>query len=296
MYRPSAARLGAPLAFALLAACSLPAAVQSQGTGSEGIGIPPGAGTVAPAAGAAPAIELESGLEPGREVEMLAREARRQEEELTRRRARRDALVARLAELQRGSALERLFGAWERRRVRGRLAATVAELHLRQARLLELRARQEALIEEAAERAWERLESLVARGASSWREGRGEEPTLTPAIAAALERVGAQEPDFSVERYRTLVERLARVNAILEPGRPSERSNAARAGAARSGASARSRRRDPATGFLGVADRGAAFAPPRDASLAAWTSLRDQLADEIVATASEITRRALRSP
>jgi hypothetical protein len=45
------------------------------------------------------------------------------------------------------------------------------------------------------------------------------------------------------------------------------------------------------SGFLGVAERGMPLLRPDDASLEAWKRLRGTLADEIVATATEITLR-----
>jgi hypothetical protein len=278
----SAALLGAMLLGARpLGVAPLPARPQERAAPAPPQARPPTLRESDPAAGAE-----KSAAEP--DLASLARAAGRHEFALRRALARRDALLQELGRVTHGrSLLDRLLAPWRRRHARDELEAVVAELHRLQARLLEVRARRAALLARSSEREWARLEALVAAAAEAWREGQGEEPLSTLAIAEALDRAAALEPGSGVERYRSLVERLARLNAVIARKDP-------RAFARPAGAPASVTGESPPSRFLGVAERGAELDTVRDGSLAAWERLRAGLVEEILATASEITRRARR--
>jgi hypothetical protein len=170
----------------------------------------------------------------------------------------------------------------------------VAGLQRDQARLLTLRARTRSLNDVAAERDWDRLQALVDDAARAWRDGQAGEPMLEPAIAEALDRVGGRNPARTFERYRSLVDRLARVNAVLADSLPvtPDAGSGSDAVANRDG----SRMAAETSEFLGVAERGLPVnRPPADASQEAWKRLRTTLANEIVSTATEVTLRVRES-
>lgn len=120
---------------------------------------------------------------------------------------------------------------------------------------------------------------------------------LGPAIAEALDKAGDKSPARTFKRYRSLVDRLARVNAVLGEGSPPD--GPAGAPRANGGAASSDPRTAPEAGaseFLGVAERGLPVGrPAADASQEAWKRLRTTLADEIVSTATEITLRVRES-
>lgn len=233
-----------------------------------------------------------------RRIDLETRELERQ---LARQATRRDALLGRLEREPSGGLLRRLEEAWESRQMRAELERLVAELQSGQARLLALRARRLALADAAAERAWEHLEALVSEAADALREGRAEEPMLGPAIADALDRASGKSTVLTVEHYRSLVEQLARVNAVLgEVGQDTQAARLAggpesEAGAGPDGWRKRGAGSDTgASGFLGVAERGLPVVgpvAPEAASREAWKRLRTTLVNEIVSTATEITLR-----
>jgi cell division septum initiation protein DivIVA len=223
--------------------------------------------------------------QPGAESNRVAAETRALERRLASGAARRDALLEEIRRPRSGGPFAALVRAWERRRARAELLEVVAVLQRDQARLLQLRARGRALADADAERDWRRLQGLVDEAADAWRDGRAEQPMLGPAIAEALERAGGESPVRTMERYRTLVDRLARVNMLLaENATPPEPAAAWPPGGAVPGAEA--------SGFLGVAQRGLPLDRRDDeAARETWRRLRATLADEIVATATEITLR-----
>ncbi|MFN2433587.1 MAG: hypothetical protein ABR599_12380, partial [Gemmatimonadota bacterium] len=239
----------------------------------------PGDGAAAQprAAGEAPeSVALAGAPETEERLRRLAAAAEVHERELARDVRRRDELLARVDRLQdRRSLPGRVTAWWRLGRTRGELEGVVARLQRRQARLLELRARREALLEQAEDESWARLEDLVARAAAAWEAGESVEPGMDPAVAEAFDVAGEGAGAISFARYRLLVDRLARVNTALAD--PHTSGPPAAAGA-------------PESEFLGLADRGRAI--DRPSSPAAWSSLRSRLAREIVAVASEITRRA----
>lgn len=226
--------------------------------------------------------------QPDAESSLVAAETRALERRLASGAARRDALLEEIRRPRSGGPFAALVRTWERRRARADLGEVVADLQRDQARLLQLRARGSALADADAERDWRRLQGLVDEAADAWRDGRAEQPMLGPAIAEALERAGGESPVHTMERYRTLVDRLARVNTLLaENATPPGPAAAWPPGGAAPGAEA--------SGFLGVAQRGLPLVRRDDeAARETWRRLRATLADEIVATATEITLRVRR--
>jgi hypothetical protein len=231
------------------------------------------------------------GEQPEDKSARIASETRAVQEQLARQVARRDALLARLESEPSRTLPGRLLDAWERRRTRAQLEAIVTELQREQAQLLALRAEGRRLDDQAAERDWEHLQELVDSAARASLDGRAEAPELEPAIAEALDRAGGRSPARTLERYRLLVGRLARVNTLLGEGHPAvalahpEVSD----GVANQDAS---RTAPETSGFLGVSERGLPVTRTEaDASQEAWKRLRRTLADEIVSTATEITLR-----
>jgi hypothetical protein len=218
------------------------------------------------------------------------------QDSLARASALRDTLLERLEQRPSTGLFGRLRQAWERRRDRRRLQEVVAELQSDQTRLLVLRARLRALEQAPAERDWQHLQALVADAAAAWKQGRAENLDLHEAVAVALDRGAGQGPAVTFDRYRSLVGRLARVNeAIRRQSAPpaSDSTNAPRTPGAAVDDAARPAAApgQETSGFLGIAERGLPVTTETDLSLEAWKRLRATLADEIVATATAITRR-----
>lgn len=225
----------------------------------------------------------------GDEIAALDRELARETSALERERATRDRLLVRLERTAEATTgLGRLRAAWERRRLRSDLEEVVGRLHRRQALLLQLRARREAALTAAADQEWDELERLLGEAEAAWRQGRPGEPFVEQAIARALEAARPVDGGYAIERYRALVERLARVNGVIRRLSVIEEEPAVReeqtVGPTHAGSED--------AGFLGVTERGAVLAASPEAALEGWMRLRAGLAREIVTVASEITRRA----
>lgn len=211
------------------------------------------------------------------EEERLGSAAVELERALSREATRRDRILGHLARLdQPRGPVERLLATWRVRRARSDLESSVRRLQVLQARLLTNAARRSALAEAREDREWSALEERLERAAAAWEAGGADPATGDTALAAALGGPGgASEPSFA--RYRLLVRRLAAVNARLSRS---------------AGATVEQR---GAADFLGIDDRGEAVAAP-GADDASWARLREELAGEIVAVASEVTRRTRGSP
>ena len=217
----------------------------------------------------------------------LDRQAAAHAEALRVGRARRDSLLQRIERYRRARSWTGRLGAWwEARKARAELRQLVEELQGHQARLHQLRAAGDSILARPAELEWKELEALASEASRAWLEGRDEDPALSARVARALDRVGAAERGVTFERYRLLVRRLARLNTLIA-GR-----EAALAGQDDGGNHAAEGERLRTESFLDVAERGPKLDPTESAPLDMWISLRDDLAKEIVATASEITRRA----
>jgi hypothetical protein len=228
---------------------------------------------------------------PAAELRGLTREIARHERALQRERRVRDNLLRDLEELGRREGWSRLGAFFKHRALGNELEDRVASLQTEQRSLLRLRARRESLLALSDALDWEHLDVLLADAASKWGQGLGEDPERLPAVVRALEAGGTAPGVASFERYRELVERLAQLNAVIARLPPEQESEVSANAPDRDSPEAQTAG-DSAGGFLGVAERGPAGTLSTRASREVWYRLRSSLADEIVAVASELTRRA----